>query len=96
MPLDAVDAFAVTLKQLFDRGVVPARAGLDEDVVRYIGAALPALVALSLSRPALEDYLRTRVRDLPNVDIRGGYEATGLLATADRLFPTRSATVSPD
>jgi 2-polyprenyl-6-methoxyphenol hydroxylase-like FAD-dependent oxidoreductase len=42
------------------------------------------LLALSLSRPALEDYIRARVRRLPNVDIRGGYEAAGLLATEDR------------
>jgi 2-polyprenyl-6-methoxyphenol hydroxylase-like FAD-dependent oxidoreductase len=39
---------------------------------------------LGVSRPALEDYVRARVRALPNVDVRSGCEAVGLLATADR------------
>ncbi|GAA1500224.1 FAD-binding monooxygenase [Dactylosporangium maewongense] len=37
------------------------------------------LVVLAVSRPALEDYLRARVGKLPNVALRGGLEATGLL-----------------
>jgi len=50
---------------------------------RPLRSAPSDLIALSLSRPALEGYIRGRVGDLPNVDIRGGYEATGLLATPD-------------
>jgi 2-polyprenyl-6-methoxyphenol hydroxylase-like FAD-dependent oxidoreductase len=42
------------------------------------------LMALGLSRPALEDYVRARVDQLSNVDLLGGYEAVRLLANADR------------
>jgi 2-polyprenyl-6-methoxyphenol hydroxylase-like FAD-dependent oxidoreductase len=55
---------------------------------RPLRGAPSDLIALSLSRPALEDYLRTRVRRLSNVDIRGGFEAAGLLATDDRAAVT--------
>ncbi|WP_326999737.1 FAD-dependent monooxygenase [Dactylosporangium sp. NBC_01737] len=40
------------------------------------------LIVLAVSRPALEDYLRSRVGKLPNVELRGGLEATGLLHDA--------------
>ena len=42
------------------------------------------LLALGLSRPALEDYVRGRVGQLSNVELLGGYEAVRLLANADR------------
>ena len=53
------------------------------------------LLALGLSRPALEDYLRARVRTLPNVDIRSGFEAVGLLATPDRSTVVGATVVDP-
>lgn len=40
--------------------------------------------ALCLSRPALEDYIRGRVRLLSGVDVRGGLVAVGLVTTDDR------------
>jgi 2-polyprenyl-6-methoxyphenol hydroxylase-like FAD-dependent oxidoreductase len=57
---------------------------LPNDVAFYRGTAqlspTPSdLLALCVSRPGLEDYVRHRVRQLPNVDVRGGYEAIGLL-----------------
>jgi 2-polyprenyl-6-methoxyphenol hydroxylase-like FAD-dependent oxidoreductase len=42
------------------------------------------VLALGLSRPALEDYVRVRVGQLSNVELLGGYEAVRLLASADR------------
>jgi 2-polyprenyl-6-methoxyphenol hydroxylase-like FAD-dependent oxidoreductase len=41
-----------------------------------------------MSRPAIEGYLRGRVAALPNVEIRTGHEAVGLLATPDRTRVT--------
>ena len=51
------------------------------------------LIALGLSRPTLEDYIRAWVRALPNVDLRGGAEAAGLLATPDRSTVTGATIV---
>ncbi|MDI1463810.1 squalene monooxygenase [Catellatospora sp. KI3] len=42
------------------------------------------LQGLAVSRPALESYVRTRVLELPNVELRARHEALGLLATEDR------------
>jgi 2-polyprenyl-6-methoxyphenol hydroxylase-like FAD-dependent oxidoreductase len=42
------------------------------------------LLALGVSRPALEDGIRARVRALSNVDILDGHEAVDLIATRDR------------
>jgi 2-polyprenyl-6-methoxyphenol hydroxylase-like FAD-dependent oxidoreductase len=53
------------------------------------------LLALGLSRPALEDYIRARVRALPNVELRGGFEAVGLLATPDRSTVVGATVVDP-
>ncbi|GIJ43670.1 FAD-binding monooxygenase [Virgisporangium aliadipatigenens] len=49
---------------------------------------------LGSSRPALEDHIRARVRALSNVDIRGGCEATGLLASPDRTTVTGATVVT--
>ncbi len=46
---------------------------------RMLSAAPSDLLAIAVSRPTLEDYLRARVGRLTNVEIRGGHEATGLL-----------------
>jgi 2-polyprenyl-6-methoxyphenol hydroxylase-like FAD-dependent oxidoreductase len=54
------------------------------------------LIALALSRPALEDYVRGRVASLPNVDIRGGLEAVALLSTADRNTVTGARLFATD
>ncbi|HEY1487846.1 MAG TPA: hypothetical protein VGF84_17195, partial [Micromonosporaceae bacterium] len=53
------------------------------DLVWYTGqtrlAGAPSeLLGLSVSRPALEDYIRGRVRALSNVTVRGAITATGL------------------
>jgi 2-polyprenyl-6-methoxyphenol hydroxylase-like FAD-dependent oxidoreductase len=54
------------------------------------------LLALGLSRPALEDYIRGRVRALSNVEIRGGHEVIGLVATDDRRAVTGATVVTVD
>jgi 2-polyprenyl-6-methoxyphenol hydroxylase-like FAD-dependent oxidoreductase len=54
------------------------------------------LLALGLSRPALEDYLRARVRALSNVEVRGGHEAVGLVATDDRRVVTGATVIGVD
>jgi 2-polyprenyl-6-methoxyphenol hydroxylase-like FAD-dependent oxidoreductase len=54
------------------------------------------LIALGLSRPGLEDYVRGRVAALPNVDIRGGLEAVALLSTADRGAVTGARVFATD
>jgi 2-polyprenyl-6-methoxyphenol hydroxylase-like FAD-dependent oxidoreductase len=51
---------------------------------RPLRGAPSDLLGLSVSRPALEDYVRERVRKLPNVVVRGGYTAVGLLADDGR------------
>jgi 2-polyprenyl-6-methoxyphenol hydroxylase-like FAD-dependent oxidoreductase len=55
---------------------------------RKIAQAPSDLLILTVSRPALEDYVRERVRQLPNVQLRGGHEAAGLLTTDDRRVVT--------
>lgn len=52
------------------------------------------LLALCVSRPALEDYIRARVGHLSNVEIRGGLEAVGLLTTDDRGAVTGARVVA--
>jgi 2-polyprenyl-6-methoxyphenol hydroxylase-like FAD-dependent oxidoreductase len=47
------------------------------------------LIVLAAGRPALEDYVRSRVGKLPNVEIRGGLEATGLLHDAGTVTGAR-------
>ncbi|MDG6105189.1 FAD-dependent monooxygenase [Dactylosporangium aurantiacum] len=53
------------------------------------------LVVLAVSRPALEDYLRARVGKLPNVRLRGGLEATGLLHEAGTVTGARVVPLGP-
>jgi 2-polyprenyl-6-methoxyphenol hydroxylase-like FAD-dependent oxidoreductase len=48
-----------------------------------ISKAPSDLLALSVTRPMLEDHVRARVRNLPNVHLRGGQEVVDLLTTAD-------------
>lgn len=55
---------------------------------RQMSRAPSDLLALIVSRPALEDYIRGRVRALPNVKLRGGHEAAGLHTTGDRHVVT--------
>ncbi|GAA3218433.1 FAD-dependent oxidoreductase [Dactylosporangium siamense] len=50
------------------------------------------LIVLAASRPALEDYVRSRVGKLPNVEIRGGLEATGLLHDGGTVTGARVVT----
>jgi hypothetical protein len=77
--------------ELTAAGAVPV--DLPQDIAWYNGARriAPApsdLLILTVSRPALEDYVRERVRQLPNVRLHGGHEAAGLLTTADRRAVT--------
>ena len=65
-------------------GRPPVRPELAQRAASAQPRAPSDLLALCLSRPALEDYIRARVAALPKVEIRGGYEAVGLLATDDR------------
>jgi 2-polyprenyl-6-methoxyphenol hydroxylase-like FAD-dependent oxidoreductase len=72
-------------------GAIPI--DIHHDVVWYSGqnrlsGARSDLLGLSVSRPALEDYIRGRVRDLPNVQIRGGYTATSLVTDAAQKVVT--------
>jgi 2-polyprenyl-6-methoxyphenol hydroxylase-like FAD-dependent oxidoreductase len=72
-------------------GAVPI--DIHDHVVWYSGqnplsGARSDLLGLSVSRPALEDYVRGRVRGLPNVYVRGGYTVTGLLTDAAREVVT--------
>lgn len=72
---------------LVDAGATPV--DVHNDIAWFNGTqpisrAPSDLLALALSRPALEDYIRERVRGLPGVRLRGGCEAVGLLTTSGR------------
>ncbi len=85
----------LALEELFDGFAAEATAAgalpvdLQRDVI-WISDGYPLRTAesglhgLCMSRPAIEDLLRRRVAALPNVEIRTGHEAVGLLATPDR------------
>lgn len=47
------------------------------------------LMLLSLSRPALEDYIRARVARLPGVELRGDHEVIGLVADGGTIEGVR-------
>jgi 2-polyprenyl-6-methoxyphenol hydroxylase-like FAD-dependent oxidoreductase len=89
----------MALEALFDDFVaeVTALGGIPVDIQRDIlwisdghplRSAGSDLHGLCMSRPAIEGYLRDRVAALPNVEIRAGHEAVGLLATSDRTRVT--------
>ncbi|GAA1027222.1 FAD-binding monooxygenase [Virgisporangium ochraceum] len=50
---------------------------------RRLKQADVGLAGLAPSRPFLENYVRSRVAKLPNVDLRGGTDIVGLVASAD-------------
>jgi 2-polyprenyl-6-methoxyphenol hydroxylase-like FAD-dependent oxidoreductase len=87
------------LAELFDGFAADAAAlgGIPVDIQRdilWISDGRPlrnaesGLRGLCLSRPAIEGYVRARVAALPNVNIRAGHEAVGLLSTSDRTRVT--------
>ena len=64
------------------QGAVPADVQRDCLWVndgRRMARAVSGLSAICVSRPALEAYIRQRVRALPNVELRSGHEAVGLV-----------------
>jgi 2-polyprenyl-6-methoxyphenol hydroxylase-like FAD-dependent oxidoreductase len=80
------DLFPGLTAELTDAGALTF--DLHNDVIWFNGhgplsRAPSDLLGLSLSRPALEDYIRRRVRELPNVDLWGEHEAVDLITTAD-------------
>ncbi|SEG53914.1 2-polyprenyl-6-methoxyphenol hydroxylase [Thermomonospora echinospora] len=71
--------------ELTDLGAVPC--DIQDDCVWYndgrrLYPAPSRLRGLAVSRPRLEDFLRARVADLPNVEIRSRCEVVGLLPAA--------------
>jgi 2-polyprenyl-6-methoxyphenol hydroxylase-like FAD-dependent oxidoreductase len=95
----------MALEELFDDFVaeVTALGGIPIDIQRdilWISDGRPLrnadsdLRGLCMSRPAIEGYLRDRVAALPNVKIRAGHEAVGLLATSDQTRVTGARVLS--
>jgi 2-polyprenyl-6-methoxyphenol hydroxylase-like FAD-dependent oxidoreductase len=85
------DLFPGFTAELTAAGAVPL--DLHDDIAwfngtRRISGAPSDLLILTVSRPFLEDYVRSRVRRLPNVRLRGGHAAAGLLASSDRRVVT--------
>jgi 2-polyprenyl-6-methoxyphenol hydroxylase-like FAD-dependent oxidoreductase len=85
------DLFPGFTAELTAAGAVPV--DLHDDIAwfngtRRISGAPSDLLILTVSRPFLEDYVRARVRRLPNVRLCGGYAAAGLLASGDRRVVT--------
>ncbi|MGW4466193.1 FAD-dependent oxidoreductase [Micromonospora sp. NPDC004704] len=81
------ELFPGFVADLTARGAVPI--DLQRDCVwindgRRIPRVTSGLDGLCVSRPALEAYVRDRVRALPQVEIHAGHEAVGLLINADR------------
>ncbi|MFC4150158.1 FAD-dependent oxidoreductase [Micromonospora mangrovi] len=80
------ELFPGLIADLTARGAVPVDVQRDclwvNDGHR-VPRVTSGMAGLCVSRRALEGYVRERVRALPNVDLRDGCEAVGLIADAD-------------
>jgi 2-polyprenyl-6-methoxyphenol hydroxylase-like FAD-dependent oxidoreductase len=73
-------------RELEAAGAVPIRMPADVLILTragWVDRRAPGWLALSATRPLIEATVRRRLRELPNVTVLDGYEATGLRASDD-------------